>query len=144
MQIRIHSEGRIYFISTIILAIICVPFFPILAVILFVVSLYIFYFFRDPIRTVPTENLVISPADGTITYIGQSNPPKETNISDKFLSWGWGSSNPKIKPFANIKLLNNRFDLTYIFLLVLVLDASCIVLKETVINVLKSLNNKLL
>jgi len=32
----------------------------------------------------------------------------QINISDKFLSWGWSSGNSKIKPFANIKLLNNR------------------------------------
>ena len=31
----------------------------------------------------------------------------QINISDKFLSWGWSSSNSKIKPFANIKLLND-------------------------------------
>ena len=42
---------------------------------------------------VPTENVVVSPADGTITYIGQSNAPKETNISNKFL---------KISIFLNI------------------------------------------
>ena len=93
MQIRIHSEGRVYFISTIILATICLPFFPILAVFLFAISLYIFYFFRDPIRTVPVENLIVSPADGIITYVGQSKAPKETNISDKFL---------KISIFLNI------------------------------------------
>jgi len=33
----------------------------------------------------------------------------QIDISDKFLSWGWGNSkNSKIKPFGNIKLLNNQ------------------------------------
>ena len=85
MQFRIHNEGWVYFISVLILTIIFIPFFPILSLILLIISLYIFYFFRDPIRMVPTENVVVSPADGTITYIGQSNAPKETNISNKFL-----------------------------------------------------------
>ena len=93
MQFRIHNEGWVYFISILILTIISIPFFPILSLILFIISLYIFYFFRDPIRMVPTENVVVSPADGTITYIGQSNAPKETNISNKFL---------KISIFLNI------------------------------------------
>ena len=93
MQFRIHNEGRVYFISILILTIILIPFFPILSLILLIISLYIFYFFRDPIRMVPTENVVVSPADGTITYIGQSNAPKETNISNKFL---------KISIFLNI------------------------------------------
>ena len=93
MQFRIHNEGWVYFISILILTIIFIPFFPILSLILLIISLYIFYFFRDPIRMVPTENVVVSPADGTITYIGQSNAPKETNISNKFL---------KISIFLNI------------------------------------------
>ena len=93
MQFRIHNEGWVYFISILILTIIFTPFFPIFGFILLIISLYIFYFFRDPIRSVPTENVVVSPADGTITYIGQSNAPTETNISDKFL---------KISIFLNI------------------------------------------
>ena len=33
----------------------------------------------------------------------------QIDISDKFLSWGWSNSkNSKIKPFGNIKLLNNQ------------------------------------
>lgn len=33
----------------------------------------------------------------------------QIDISDKFLSWGWrNSKNSKIKPFGNIKLLNNQ------------------------------------
>ena len=93
MQFRIHNEGWSYLISFIILTIIFIPFFPILSFFLFFISLFIFYFFRDPIRTVPTENVIVSPADGTITYIGESYAPKETNISNKFL---------KISIFLNI------------------------------------------
>ena len=85
MQIRIHSEGRVYFISTIILATICLPFFPILAVFLFAISLYIFYFFRDPVRSVPYENVIVSPADGIVTFVGECVPPQECKITNKYI-----------------------------------------------------------
>ena len=75
MQIRIHKEGKLYFISCLLITIICFPFFPILGTILSIFSIYIFYFFRDPIRTIPSHDVVVSPADGTITYIGDANTP---------------------------------------------------------------------
>ena len=39
------------------------------------------------------EELIVSPADGVITYIGESQPPNETNINEKFI---------KISIFLNI------------------------------------------
>ena len=55
-----HKEGWVFFISSLILSIITFPFFPIIGFFLLIISLYIFYFFRDPIRTVPDENFVMS------------------------------------------------------------------------------------
>ena len=75
MLFRIHNEGRIYFVTFVIVSIIIFPFFPIIGVILIIFSSYIFYFFRDPIRTVPSEDVIVSPADGIVTYIGKSDPP---------------------------------------------------------------------
>ena len=85
MQIKIHSEGWVYFTTTIILTIIFFPFFPILGFFLFTISLFIFYFFRDPIRTVPSENVVVSPADGIVTFVGLKEAPRECKIKKKFL-----------------------------------------------------------
>jgi len=85
MQIKIHSEGWVYFTTTIILTIIFFPFFPILGFFLFTISLFIFYFFRDPIRTVPSENVVVSPADGVVTFVGLKEAPRECKIKKKFL-----------------------------------------------------------
>ena len=85
MQIRIHNEGWVYFISCLILTIITIPFFPLLSFILLIITIYICFFFRDPLRVVPAENVVVSPADGVVTYIGESFPPKECQISKKCL-----------------------------------------------------------
>ena len=93
MQIKIHQEGWIYFIVSSILTIIFFAFFPFVGIFFLVLSAYIFYFFRDPIRTIPTEDVIVSPADGLITYIGKSNAPKECNTKNQFL---------KISIFLNI------------------------------------------
>ena len=40
-----------------------------------ILTAYIFYFFRDPLRSIPGEKIIVSPADGLITYIGISKNP---------------------------------------------------------------------
>ncbi len=46
-----------------------------------VLTLWCAWFFRDPIRTVPSrEGLVVSPADGIVTKIVSVVPPQELNL----------------------------------------------------------------
>ena len=71
MQLRIHNEGWVYFVISCLITIIVTPFYTILGIFLLILSAYIFYFFRDPIRAVPTEEVIVSPADGVVTYIGR-------------------------------------------------------------------------
>ena len=85
MQFKIHSEGKVYVIIFSILTIIFFPFFPIIGFFLAIITLYIFYFFRDPKRTIPTSDLVLSPADGIITSISEIMAPRECNIDNKFI-----------------------------------------------------------
>tara|TARA_B100000965_G_scaffold62049_1_gene47889 strand:+ start:253 stop:921 length:669 start_codon:yes stop_codon:yes gene_type:complete len=79
MQLRIHNEGWFYFIISCLITIVIIPFFTILGIILLILSIYIFYFFRDPIRAIPSDDVVVSPADGVVTFIGESNCPLENN-----------------------------------------------------------------
>ncbi len=45
------------------------------------ITLWICYFFRDPVRIVPQrEGLVVSPADGRISQIGTALPPPELEL----------------------------------------------------------------
>ncbi len=83
MYFKIHKEGWIYFIVSCIGTVISIYLSPILSIFLFILSLYIFYFFRDPIRTIPTEDVIVSPADGIITFIGDSDAPNEINVNQK-------------------------------------------------------------
>lgn len=75
MQLKIHNEGWIYLVSAIILTIIVTPFFVFIGIFFAILSIYIFYFFRDPNRIIPLDDFIVSPADGTITYIGETNNP---------------------------------------------------------------------
>ena len=83
MHLKIHNEGWVYLVSSIIITIIVIPFFNILGIFLGFLSICIFYFFRDPIRSIPNDDVVISPADGQIVYIGESDLPEELNIKKK-------------------------------------------------------------
>ena len=72
---KIHNEGWVYLVSAIILTIIVIPFFVFIGIFFAILSIYIFYFFRDPNRIIPLDDFIVSPADGTITYIGETNNP---------------------------------------------------------------------
>ena len=85
MYFRIHNEGWVYLVVSVILTIITFPFFPIVALFLLIISFCFFYFFRDPIRIIPNENVIVSPADGKIVFLGESNLPEECGIKGKFL-----------------------------------------------------------
>ena len=85
MHFRIHNEGWVFVIISFILTIIVFPFFNIIGFLLLIISCCIFYFFRDPIRSIPKEDVIVSPADGQIVFIGESDLPEECNISGKFL-----------------------------------------------------------
>ena len=49
-----------------------------------VLTVWCYYFFRDPKRYVPqSENLIISPADGTICAVDKAIPPAELGLSSE-------------------------------------------------------------
>ena len=82
MQLKIHNEGWVYFVISCLITIIIIPFFTILGIFLSILSAYIFYFFRDPIRAISIDDVVVSPADGLVTFVGSAKNPLE-NIVDK-------------------------------------------------------------
>ncbi len=49
-------------------------------------TVWCYYFFRDPVRSVPLdENLIISPADGVISLIERAVPPAELGMGPEAL-----------------------------------------------------------
>ena len=85
MYFRIHNDGWVYLVVSVILTIITFPFFPLVGLFLLIIFFCFFYFFRDPIRIIPNENVIVSPADGKIVFLGESNLTEECCIKGKFL-----------------------------------------------------------
>ena len=85
MQYKIHNEGWVYLVISLIISIIFIPFSIIISLIFFLLSFFIFYFFRDPIRSVPTEEVIVSPADGTVTFVGEVDAPEILNSDSKYI-----------------------------------------------------------
>ncbi|MFZ5962309.1 phosphatidylserine decarboxylase [Thalassococcus sp. BH17M4-6] len=49
-------------------------------------TVWCYYFFRDPVRTTPTrDGLVVSPADGVVSLIERAVPPPELGMPDTAL-----------------------------------------------------------
>lgn len=79
----IHAEGRkfiaIFAIVTLVLWVIWEP----LGILGTVLTVWCYYFFRDPVRTVPMEaGLIVSPADGVVSLIEPAVPPAELGLGE--------------------------------------------------------------
>ncbi|MEO7602884.1 MAG: phosphatidylserine decarboxylase [Sphingomicrobium sp.] len=75
----VHPEGRKFVVGAGFLALMSFLLgWDILTFLLIALTVWVAAFFRDPIRATPRgDNLVIAPADGLITLIGQVPPPPE-------------------------------------------------------------------
>ena len=60
---------------------------PILGWVGVVLTIWCYYFFRDPKRTTPTrDGLIVSPADGVVSLIEKAVPPVELGMSGDALT----------------------------------------------------------
>ena len=80
----IHKEGwkfaTIFFLTSSLLLMVWLPF----AIIGFLLTFFVVWFFRDPDRKTPNiKNKIISPADGKICLIDKAKPPKELLMDSK-------------------------------------------------------------
>ena len=81
---KLHKEGyRFLAIAAVVtFALLLISkFFGIISII---ITIWVYYFFRDPERfPINDENYLVSPADGTISQIIETNGPKELNLESK-------------------------------------------------------------
>ncbi|MAJ85862.1 MAG: phosphatidylserine decarboxylase family protein [Candidatus Pelagibacter sp.] len=84
---KIHKEGYKFLAISIILTFIVWLFSNFLAFILLLTTIWVYYFFRDPDRVpINDDSYLVSPADGLITQIIETNGPKELNLdNEKFV-----------------------------------------------------------
>mgnify|MGYP006083916743 FL=1 len=81
---KIHSEGYKFIVISICLTVFLLFFSKFLAFVTFILTVWVYYFFRDPERiSINDENYLVSPADGLITQISEVDGPMELNLENK-------------------------------------------------------------
>ena len=81
---KIHAEGYKFLVIAGIITIIFYIFSNFLGLIGFVLTIWVYYFFRDPERTIINDdNFLVSPADGEIIKVEEVDGPKELNLENK-------------------------------------------------------------
>ena len=81
---KIHAEGYKFLVIAIIITIIFYIFSDFLGLIGLALSVWVYYFFRDPERVVINDdNFLVSPADGEVIKVEDVTGPKELGLENK-------------------------------------------------------------
>ena len=94
---KIHAEGYKFLVIAGIVTIVFYTFSNFLGLIGLVLTIWIYYFFRDPERIIiEDDNYLVSPADGEVVNVGEVDGPKELSLENK--------------KFKKISIFMNAFD----------------------------------
>ena len=92
---KIHKEGYKFLAISIITSFLVLLFSKLLGLILVVITIWIYYFFRDPERfSINNDDFLVSPADGLITSISEQSGPMELQLENTTFT--------KISVFMNV------------------------------------------
>ena len=81
---KIHVEGYKFLVIAGIITIIFYIFSNFLGLVGFVLTIWVYYFFRDPERVIINDdNFLVSPADGEVIKVEEVDGPKELNLENK-------------------------------------------------------------
>ena len=81
---KLHKEGYRFLAASGIITFFLLLISNFLGAVGFIITLWIFYFFRDPEKfPINDENYLVSPADGTISQIAEVNGPIELGMENK-------------------------------------------------------------
>ena len=81
---KIHDEGYKFIVIFIIVTIVLYFISGFLGFVGFVLTIWCYYFFRDPERvSIGDENYLTSPADGVVLEVLETNGPKELGLENK-------------------------------------------------------------
>ena len=81
---KIHQEGYKFIVIAIVITVFLYFFSGFLGLICLVLTIWVYYFFRDPERiSINDDNYLISPADGLVLDVSETNGPKELNLESK-------------------------------------------------------------
>ena len=92
---KIHAEGYKFLVISGIITIVFYSFSNFLGLIGLVLTIWVYYFFRDPERVIIEDNnYLVSPADGEIIKVEEVDGPKELGLENKKFN--------KISVFMNV------------------------------------------
>jgi len=81
---KIHAEGYKFLVIAGIITIVLYSFSDFLGLIGLVLTIWVYYFFRDPERIViEDDNYLVSPADGEVIKVEEVDGPKELGLENK-------------------------------------------------------------
>ena len=80
---KIHKEGYKFLAISILTTFVVLFFSKIFGLLLALISIWIYYFFRDPERfSINDDSYLVSPADGLITDISERSGPEELRLEN--------------------------------------------------------------
>ena len=94
---KIHQEGYKFLVIAILIKIFLYFFSGFLGLVSLVLTVWVYYFFRDPERvSINDDNYLVSPADGLVVQVQETEGPKELSLENK--------------KFTKISIFMNVFD----------------------------------
>ena len=94
---KIHQEGYKFLVIAILITIFLYFFSGFLGLVSLVLTVWVYYFFRDPERvSINDDNYLVSPADGLVVQVQETEGPKELSLENK--------------KFTKISIFMNAFD----------------------------------
>ena len=92
---KIHTEGYKFIIISVFLTIVFYFISTFLGIIFLILTIWVYYFFRDPERiSINDDDYLISPADGIVLQVKETTGPKEMELENKNMT--------KISIFMNV------------------------------------------
>ena len=80
---KIHKEGYKFLAISIIITFLVLLFSKFLGLVLVLISIWIYYFFRDPDRfPINDDDYLVSPADGVVTFVSEQKGPVELQLEN--------------------------------------------------------------
>ena len=94
---KIHQEGYKFLVIAILITISLYFFNGFIGLVSLVLTVWVYYFFRDPERvSINDDNYLVSPADGLVVQVQETEGPKELSLENK--------------KFTKISIFMNVFD----------------------------------
>ncbi len=91
----IHREGHKFVVAFAVVALLLFLLWEPLGWIGIGLTVWCYYFFRDPVRAVPeNRGLMVSPADGVVQSVGEAVPPAELGMGE--------TPRPRVSIFMNV------------------------------------------